>query len=93
MNSNTYGNDGQGSMNSDSDGQCAGDCETLKRHQELLADPDRHAKAMEKLKADSVMHQKALSTNKQLHGKVKKGLKQAFPADSGPTPFEKAGEL
>lgn len=78
-----------GSSDSDSS-TCDADCEVLKKHQEILGDPDRHKKAMDKLQQDQALHQKAVQTNQKLHGKVKQGLKKAFPTGGDKTPFQKA---
>lgn len=75
------------------DYQCEDDARTLKNHADITSDPKRHAAAHAKLLEQTQSHQSALdSSHKQLRGKVKKGLKKAFPSSTdSKTPFEKAG--
>jgi hypothetical protein len=67
------------------------DAQTLQDHAEITSDPSRHAAAHQFLQNQVKQGQDAVkSSGKAMHGKVKKGLKAAFPA-GGKTPFEKAG--
>ena len=71
------------------------DAETLKKHAQVLGDPERHKKALAHLEDEKVLHEKAISNGrKHLQKKVRHGLKKAFGGGSGDskTPFEKAGE-
>ena len=67
------------------------DAQTLQDHADITSDPPRHAAAHQFLQNQVKQGQVAVkSSAKSMHGKVKKGLKAAFPA-GGKTPFEKAG--
>jgi hypothetical protein len=55
------------------------DANTLQKAAEIQQDPDRHSKAAKHLeKRASAAGQAHKQAQKQLHGKVKKGLKKAF---------------
>lgn len=79
---------------SEPDYETQADADTLKKHAEITSDPGRHAKAHAHLQKQVVQGQTAVdASHKQLRGRVKKGLKKAFPSSSGgKTPFEKAEE-
>ncbi len=64
------------------------DARTLQEHSKIVGDPDRHAAAHKHLQKQFGDAAHAMKQSKKaLHGKVRKGLKAAFPDD---TPFNKA---
>lgn len=67
------------------DYQSQSDAEHLQKAAEIQQNPDRHAKAAKHLEtranAAGAAHKQA---QKQLHGKVKKGLKKAFGGGAAP---------
>jgi hypothetical protein len=60
------------------DYQTDSDADTLSRHAEIASDPDRHAKAVDRLKARASKAKGDHEKVKKLHQHVKKGLKKAF---------------
>lgn len=67
------------------------DARTLKEHAAITSDPKRHAAAHSKLQEQFGHAAKAMKNSKKaMHGKVKAGLKKAFPDSS--SSFEKAGK-
>jgi hypothetical protein len=72
--------------------QVTADADALQQHAQITADPDRHAAAHQELQNRATQAKQAVgSSQKSMTGKVKKGLKKAFPS-SGSTPFQKAAK-
>jgi L,D-peptidoglycan transpeptidase YkuD (ErfK/YbiS/YcfS/YnhG family) len=70
--------------------QVTADADALQQHAQITADPDRHAAAHQELQNRATQAKQAVgSSQKSMTGKVKKGLKKAFPS-AGSTPFEKS---
>lgn len=63
--------------------QTDSDADTLSRHAEIAADPDRHQKAMGRLKQRASKAKDDHEKVKKLHQHVKKGLKKAFGGGGG----------
>lgn len=70
------------------------DANVLKKHTEIVGDKDRHSAAVQHLQKQQALHDTAVQNSKrQMHGRVKRGLKKAFGGGDdagGKTPFEKA---
>lgn len=87
------GNDEEGGYDPEQDHEAKADADTLHRAHEIKADKDRHEKASyhleKRMHAAKAAHK---DSQKALHGRVKKGLKAAFPEEKGTFEAEKEKE-